>query len=215
MRSWFPLTDFDFWAFLTSGGIILLAINQSFSLGWLEKESWTAIQIAVALTFAYFVGHAVAEIASRLLEKRLARKIIGSPSEIISTPKEKNKLAKYFLSNSLEPALKELVLKHRHVDDRSDAEIYLRASILARRDPATSSRLSVFQNQYSMCRNVCFACFFAFVLLLTSGIVLHKITDFYWSITALIMAMIMLIRFLKYYKQYSLEIYHHFIGVSE
>lgn len=64
----FPLTDFDFWAFLTSGAVVLAAFDHALGMGFVDRDRWTFVQGTLAVALAYVAGHVVAEAASRFLE---------------------------------------------------------------------------------------------------------------------------------------------------
>lgn len=217
MRAWFPLTDFDFWAFLTSGALLLAAADRVFSFGWVDRENWTVVQVGLAAAAAYVAGHVVAEAASRILEGILVSRLLGTPASLLLSDPPARPAGRWLFPGYFQPVAPEL---RAHIERRAAREdppsegraIYAKAYVLARRDQLASGRLAVFQNQYSMCRNVCFACVLAAPALAISGLHTGRNADFWWAGAALLVGAVMLIRFLKYYRLFSVEVLNAYAG---
>ena len=217
MRGWFPLTDFDFWAFLTSGAVLLAAADRVFSLGWVDREHWTVVQIGLAAAVAYVTGHVIAEAASRLLEGILVRRLLGSPSSFLLGDPPALPKGRWLYPGYFQPIAPELRARIQRLAASEEPPfegnaIYTHAYVFARRDQMASGRLAVFQNQYSMCRNVCLACALAAPALAVSGFFAGRNADFWWAGAALLVGAVMLIRFLKYYRLFSVEVLNSYAG---
>jgi hypothetical protein len=217
MRDAFPLTDFDFWAFLTSGAVMLAAADRVFGLGWMARENWTFVQVGLAAALAYVVGHVVAEIASRLLEGWLVQRVLGTPSKLLLATDAPRPRGYWLYSSYFNPVSPDLRARIDRRAARSDPPLeanalYTTAYILARRDTLAAGRLSTFQNQYSMCRNVCLASFLAAPALAVAGLHAGRPADLWWAAAALVVAAVMLIRFLKYYRLFSVEVLNAYAG---
>ena len=217
MRDAFPLTDFDFWAFLTSGAVILAAADKVFGLGWLARENWTFVQVGLAAALAYVVGHIVAEIASRLLEGWLVQRVLGAPSKLLLAEDAPRPWGYWLFSSYFTPISADLRARIERRAALSEPPIeatalYTNAYILARRDALAASRLSTFQNQYSMCRNVCVASLAAAPALAFAALHAGQPANLWWALAALVVAAVMLVRFLKYYRLYSMEVLNAYAG---
>lgn len=211
MRGYFPLTDFDFWAFLTSGAVLLAAADRVLGLGWLDRENWTVVQFGVAVAVAYVTGHVIAEAASRLLEGALVHRLLGTPATHLLSDQPDRPAGRWLYSGYFKPVAPELRVRIERRAAREDPPIerdaiYASAYVLARRDQLASGRLAVFQNQYSMCRNVSLACLLAAPALAIGGTHTGRTADLWWAAAALVVAAVMLIRFLKYYRLFSVEV---------
>lgn len=217
MRGWFPLTDFDFWAFLTSGAVLLAAADRVFGLGWLDRENWTVVQVGLAAAVAYVTGHVIAEGASRFLEGALVHRLLGTPASLLLSDKPDRPAGCWLYPGYFQPVAPELRARIERRAAREDPPlernaIYANAYVLARRDQLAAGRLAMFQNQYSMCRNVSLACLLAAPALTISGIHTGRTADFWWAAAALVVAAVMLIRFLKYYRLFSVEVLNAYAG---
>src|SRR5262245_42840329 len=85
MKSWFPFTDYDFYAYLTAGLTVLFAVDYAFNNGAIMlRESWPVVQIIFVLAIAYILGQILAGAASILLEHWLARRVLHPPVALIT-----------------------------------------------------------------------------------------------------------------------------------
>lgn len=78
----FPFTSYDFWAYLASGFLRLGAIDLVLDTQLLLKKDWTWVQIALAVTFSYVLGHLGASMSSMLYERGLLGKVLGYPNRL-------------------------------------------------------------------------------------------------------------------------------------
>ena len=83
MRSYFPFTDYDFWAYISSGFVFLFALDHSLQSAIFQRPTWTVVEGLIAVAVAYAVGHLLAGVASAVLERRFVRKFLGRPSVIL------------------------------------------------------------------------------------------------------------------------------------
>ena len=217
MRSLFPLTDFDFWAFLTAGAVVLAAADRTLGLGWLDRENWTVVQIGLAVAIAYLAGHVIAEVASRLLEGWLVHRVLGTPAILLFSDAPSSLISQLLYSTYFRPIGAELRarIERRAVEEglSTDAKtLYTNAYVVARRDSLSAGRLAMFQNQYSMCRNVSVACLLTAPALITVGVYAGRRADMGWGVAALLASCVMLVRFLKYYRLFSVEVLSTYAG---
>ena len=57
MRNWFPFSDYDFYAYITSGFALMFAIDFLFNGGTIMlRPSWPVVQIVLAFALAYVLG---------------------------------------------------------------------------------------------------------------------------------------------------------------
>ena len=75
MLEWFAQPDLDFWPFLTSGGVLLAAVDRVFCLGWQGRENCAVVQVGLAAVLAYATWHMIAEAASRRIEGALLHRL--------------------------------------------------------------------------------------------------------------------------------------------
>lgn len=84
MRTWFPFTDYDFYAYLTSGLILVATFDLAFFGGELVyQESWTFVQGVFWTIVCYLIGHVVAGLSSLILQQLAFSGLFLSPEAIV------------------------------------------------------------------------------------------------------------------------------------
>lgn len=213
MKSWFPFTDYDFYAYLTSGALSLAAWDYCFNgTAWLVRSGWSLMQGVLFVAGAYVIGHVVASFSSIVLEFGLARTLLSPPAQILLGLKEPNwfervvghAAGRYYRRSSASDRMLENASALLKSDKQSiDAEaVFQVAFARARSDKDAAQRMDEFRNLYGFCRNI------AFVGLATSAAAALKpgpaaVT---LSIGSLVLALAMTARFLKFYSTFAAEV---------
>lgn len=78
-----PFTSYDFWAYLSAGFLLLIAVDSAAGKSLLMRESWTIVQGIVAVSVAYAVGHLVASLSSLVFERGLVGRLLGYPRNVL------------------------------------------------------------------------------------------------------------------------------------
>lgn len=220
MKQWFPLTDYEFYAFLTAGMLLIAAIDYSVTGGVLvSRTDWTVVQGVFWTVVAYLVGQVCAAPSSALLEHLVARRWLTVPADIQLGLRHRNRaeriLAALFAPREYAPlseAVRDLALQRAaaHLGQPAavlDGEtVFQTAFHIARAVPDTAARLDRSINQYGLGRNI------AFVGLLAIGLLAYRqmgtpTTEGAWLIAgAVILAVGMFGRFFKFYAAYSADV---------
>ena len=80
MKNHFPFTDYDFYAYLTSGMLLLSVLDFAFNdAKLLTHANWNFVQIVAAIASAYVVGHIVASLAQLVIETFALSKLLSKP----------------------------------------------------------------------------------------------------------------------------------------
>src|SRR4051794_34978690 len=80
MKSYFPFTDYDFWAYLASGCLLLFSVDYAIMGGrFMFREHWPFVEIVLAVSLAYAVGQLSTSLSSPILEHWLARSVLYPP----------------------------------------------------------------------------------------------------------------------------------------
>lgn len=224
MKEWFPFSNYDFYAYLTSGMIIIAAYDEVFMNSILaQQEEWTIASGVFWIAIAYLLGQIVAIPSSALLEHFLARGVLHSPASILLgtvAPRWREKaVSLIFGAREYQPfpiPNRENIINKIANCLRIDRSLVTSESAFqcaypyARSVEDTAIRLDNFLNQYGMCRNVSFASGVAAILLA------FKAYNFpsEMSISLLIGAIILFIglfgRFIKFYAAYAREVFRAF-----
>ncbi len=84
MKQWFPFTDYDFYAYLTSGVMLIAAVDYAlFDATLIQKTDWPAVHIVFWIGTAYVVGQIIANPATLIVEQWLGRKVFHSPVSVL------------------------------------------------------------------------------------------------------------------------------------
>lgn len=208
----FPFTDYDFWGYLASGMLFLFAVDTAFGTYLLRRETWNLFESIVALSCGYIAGHLLAEISSLVLERGVAKFLIGDVKGFLLGELRPNLLHRILFSSycrALPEATKKKILEKASLVGEIKAEsIYSLAFQVAKSDAPTLARLANFLNQYGFCRNVSVTFFlsgllFWFVRLKDPMLATVSIVCFFISFG-------MFLRYLKFYRIYAVEVFHCF-----
>lgn len=212
MRGWFPFTDYDFWAYIAAGFVFLFALDHVLQTGWMLRKDWTVVEGLLATACAYAIGHILAGLASALIERRLVRRWLGSPSETLLGDGKGPVWFRRIYPSYYEPLPDEIrdavfaSAKAVKINKPGEA-MFWAAFNAARPNKAAMARMDTFLNQYGMCRNLAFTAFICAALLCGSAYWHHTSDDYWWSLAAVVLALGMLLRYLKFYRLYSVEVF--------
>src|SRR3954451_21744540 len=83
-----PFTVYDFFAYLSSGFVVLVSITAAFVGYQPLKDSPGFILAVLFIVLAYITGHIVANLSGDLIERRRVRDKLVIPSEHLPGPKK-------------------------------------------------------------------------------------------------------------------------------
>ena len=224
MKNWFPFTDYDFYAYISAGVIVIAGIDYTlFGAVLVGRAEWTIVQGVFWTMFSYLVGHITAGLSSFALEQMLINKVFCSPVLIIlglRKPRWFERLFKLlfareysaFPTENSDMILDKLAssLKCERSSLRDSETIFQTAFLVSRYETTSEVRLNQFMNQYGLCRNVAFAFLLVAVLLAWKRLCQPAEMDGWLLLGSLLMAGGMYGRFLKFYSAYSREILRTF-----
>ncbi len=213
MESKIPFTSYDFWAYLSSGFLLLFIADYVAGTDLLTRDSWTIVQGVVAVSAAYAVGQLVASGSALVFERVLVGRLLGYPRDILFGRSKawawvRALLPAYF--NPLPADTRKAALKKGAADNvkGSGEALFWAAYAHARTTPLVMARLDNFLNLYGFCRNT------AFVALVGSALLYGSYrwgkgpaVNLYWSWIALAAALGMALRYLKFFSHFSVEVF--------
>jgi hypothetical protein len=208
-----PLTDYDTWACLTPGFLILATGDHILNYGWIWRETWTTTAAIFAIASAYIIGQTCSSIANLVIERGLAHRVLYPPS-VVLIDKEAGRgwaraLFRQYYRPLPAPAPDRILERARQAQIPGTGEaVFQWAYAAARENNNVSNKLSIFLNQYGMARNTSFAAFLC-ALGLTWSAWNERPSDWWWAAAATLSAVTLLYRFLKNYRLFTAEIYRH------
>lgn len=230
MKQWFPLTDYDFYACLTAGALLIVLVDYSFFGGvLLYRDNWTFIAGTFWVAISYLVGHIIAGPSAAILEHLVARRILKPPSEILLGLRLTNWFERalgVMLGISEyrpfpEPIRKRILAAARKkvgliATDEIDAEtVFAVAFPVARSTIDSATRLDNFQNLYGMSRNVAFVALIGIFIL--SWLVWRQPTSAHaFALAASAVGFIGFFgRFLKFYACFSAQVFRAYLAAAD
>jgi hypothetical protein len=228
MKDWFPLTDYEFYAYVAAGMFLIAAVDYSIAGEVLvHREEWTVVQVIFWIVVAYFAGHLISSPSAGLLEHLIARRILRTPAEVqLSTSPVvtiDRVMAWLFAQREYAPftpiirdCIREKAASALKRDSSSlDAEtIFTVAYPISRRSADSVSRMNQFQNLYAVCRNI------SFVSIIATGLIGYRLYtnrdphDVMLIVFCFLFAIGMFGRFLKFYAAFSAEVLRTFCAAD-
>lgn len=223
MKNWFPLTDYDFYAFLTAGMILVAAADFAFGGSQLiGRATWSIPGAVFWVVVAYLIGQVTAGWSASVLEFGAGRRMFRAPVDLIlgiSPPRRRERaLAVFAGAREYQPfpsAVSAAVLQKASARlggaSVPDGETAFHIAFpVARRSVDTATRLDRFINIYGMCRNTSFVSFIATGFLLIAAYRECSSTKAWLAGATLVLAIGMFGRFMKFYAAYSREVFRTF-----
>jgi hypothetical protein len=211
-----PFTVYDFFGYLASGFVVLIAITAAF-VGYkpLRHTPNTLVGLLL-LVVAYVTGHIVANLAGDIVERRVVRNRLGMPTEILMGARHPRHAVRFLLpgySTPLPTGVQERIATRANaqgVMDRTEA-LFFHCHAKMKSDPTVQARLDLFLNLYGFCRNMSVALVLSAIALGVGQIIGSAQTGpdigpMWWLGAALLAAVGLFYRYLKFLRQYGLEL---------
>jgi hypothetical protein len=204
-----PFTAYDFFAYLASGALIVATVDVLHGRQWLfTKEHPIALDVFLILA-AYVVGHIVAQLSSTILEGGLVSRGLLRPSQVLmgrTRPAFKHIFRLY--CRPLAEETRERVIQQARSRGFAGAgeALFLHTWSVMKQDAPTMLRLDQFRNLYGFARNIALSLFVVALLIWIGPFDSRPGIPTGWAWCALALGLVMLFRYLKFFRQYSYEI---------
>ena len=220
------LGTYETFAYLISGIAILLASEQAFGFPQVLGASLQITDVAALVLFmsAYIVGHLNAMVSRAILEDLLVHRILRPPSVNLVDPSRTTPFRflfpAYYRPLTLTTGERLLRRAREHGVTTTGEPLFelVRFSPEIRGDRQVMERITAFLNHYGFSRNMCCAAAISAVVLLT-GLWLHRATGevkyYFYISSAAVVCVGMLYRYLKFFRQYSYEIFNSYAAGEE
>ncbi len=215
MERFIRFSDYDIWAYLSSGILTIAAWDFAFGTSWVLKADWSPSDGTLIVFAAYIIGQILATPSSWLLERRLVGMLLHSPATNLFAESQtgwRKVLKLSILSEFYAPLDANL---QKRIRERSGDSITLgqplfwHAYAIAKRDPTAYPRMGTFLNQYGFCRNIAFVGFlsaaFNFAAIPCGQISADQLLAH--SAISFAGGVMMFHRFLKFYRLYAVEVF--------
>ena len=205
-----PFSVYDFFGYLACGFFLLIVTGQTLGLGVPLKGNIFLPEGSFILLTAYIIGQIMASPSAWLLERHVVRGCIGLPSvHLFQDPRGwRCKLFPGFTTPLPEVTRQRILDRARKEEIKEPGEaLFLHALATVKKTEVTLARLNAFLVLYGFCRNMTFV-FLVSALLLAWGITVgDKALNGWWVFFAVIAAIGMFYRYLKFFRQYAYEVF--------
>lgn len=214
-----PFTVYDFFAYLSSGSLLAAAVDYTFGYRWLLMPSVPAPLWVFLLVVAYLTGHVVAHVSSYLCEEHLVKKLLKQPTVLLlGGHPVRPWLRKAFpgYCRALPHERQERVRNNAQAQGVSSEPeaLFQHAYAVVTQNEATQRRLDEFRNIYGFARNMVVACAGVGLLLSASYSTNTPPPTPWWPALPFVYALVMLYRYLKFYRQYAYQVLITYAEVS-
>jgi len=220
MRNWFPFSDYDFYAYITSGFALMFAIDFLFNGGTIMlRPSWPVVQIVLAFALAYVLGQVTAIPAKAIVESLIVHRLLGAPSIHLLADRQRT-VWRFMFPEYYEPLppkarqrVVEMATNGGCYGAGEELFLFARFSTKIVSNELVLGRLSSFLNQYGMHRNLCFTfLLIGMITIIHLGFIADgpdKSTKML-AMFSLVISVGLFYRFLKFYRQYCYEVFNTF-----
>lgn len=211
-----PFDPYDFFGYLASGFLLVVAMDLTLGFPSVLGRDLTIVESIGLLIAVYVAGQLIATPAKAILEDGLIDKILGRPSVNLfleHKPRIRCLLFPGYYS-PLPPQTRVRVLEKAKTEGfqgtGEDLFLHVRFSPSMLQDARLMARLSSFLNQYGLNRNLCFTALLVGAgMLLASKFLPQRDPNLLgYAVTALLAGVLLLYRYLKFFRQYSYELFN-------
>lgn len=221
-------SDYDLLAHVPQGFLAFAATDYVFGTDIIiGRTDWTAGYVILILILSYAAGHLIAGPSHFVLEKGLARNILGgSSANLLSHSKNASFWAHIFpeyFQQAGYPTRTAVLAKTGIAEPTPDRteDAFWTAYRASRADQYTLGRLRTFLNLYGFCRNLAFLAGSTALILMVRLAATTTPAEF-WTLPGvgvvvflLISSFLMIQRYLKFYRLYTLEVFMFYSGTKD
>lgn len=213
-----PFGVYDILGYMAPGAVMVAGLEWTLGYPNVINVELKLYAIALLVLAVYVAGHAVATPAAAVFEGWLARKLLGVPAANLMSKSSPSKSARRVFSlyfRPLEPRVQERV-RARAAAEGCDGDgealfVHARFHEKATANERLMNKLDSFVSQYGFARNMAFSCMTVAVVLLIKILAGHgALYDGKRAVLLLAAGVVLLYRFLKFYRQYTYELLNNF-----
>jgi len=213
-----PFDPYDFFGYLASGLLVLVGMQLVFGFPQVLGHEMRLFDSALVLLSVYVAGQLVATPAKALLEDLIVGKLLRRPS--VNLFETKKPPIRGFLFPGFYKPLPEPIRKR--ILDRGSGdgitstgeELFLRVRYKPEtlENESLMKKLDAFISKYGFSRNLAFTSVVVGVALLLKSFLTGDNGEVKFAATALISGILLFYRYLKFFRQYSYELFNVYGG---
>ena len=207
-----PFSVYDFFAYLSSGSVIVVTADYIWNTRLLTQEKIGPVYGVALIILAYVLGHIVAHFSSWILEFGLAKRLLRSPSESLFGVKPRWTFLRWIfrayhreLSKTTQDRINQQKAA-RHVAATGEG-LFQHAYPLVTAIDRYQTRLDDFRNQYGFARNMSFSFLVSAAAIGIAHLYGPNPVRLRWALLAALAGISLFFRYLKFFWQYSYELF--------
>lgn len=207
-----PLVSYDFFGYLIAGFLVIIGVDAlDGSMDWIVGKELKLTTAAFLAFLAHVTGQAVSSLAKSSLEYGLVARLLKRPSVRLLTPlagwRRVFAALEYFRPLDA-GTISRIETKARELgwDGTSGETLFLLAYSHTRAHDKLHEKLAAFRDKYGMNRNVAFVALAWLITALVFRFVRGAAIPGDWLVVGALVAAICLVRYLKFFRQYSYEL---------
>ena len=207
-----PFSVYDFFAYLSSGAVLVATADYIWGLGLMARPDIGAVLGVALVIITYVVGQTVAQFSSFFLEQIVVHRLLKRPSSLLMGSKPSFKPFKWIFPNYHRPlatSTQEKVRKQAAARNctAADEGLFQHAYPVVTANERAQARLDDFRNLYGFARNMAFAFLVAAGSIAIAYRFGHQPVRVRWAALALVAGLTMFYRYLKFFRQFSYELF--------
>jgi len=211
-----PFAPYDFFGYLASGFLFVAACQAAFGFPKVLGQQMNAVDGLFLLLTVYIIGQVLASPAKALLEGFFVDKVLKRPSVNLFRERKPTLRSLLFPGyyKPLPPATRAKIVERLEAEGvdsfGEDLFHHVRFSFEIKSDEKILSRLDSFRNQYGFNRNLSFTLFVVALTMLVRNYWAPSPELVSYGATALVVSVLLFYRYLKFFRQYSYEMFNHY-----
>ena len=211
-----PFDPYDFFGYLASGLVVIAGMDLVLGFPNILRRDFKIIDGILLLIAVYVMGQIVASLAKAVIEDGLVGRMLRRPGVNLFETK-KPRIRGFFFPGYYKPfpeQTRQIILSKAESEGVKGADedlfLHVRYSPVVLQDQKLMDKLNSFINKYGFNRNLGFAAFIVGIALLIKAkfFASSDPEQLKYGITALVVAIFLLYRYLKFFRQYSYEMFN-------
>lgn len=221
-----PFNVYDFFGILSAGFIVVFSVLVTVGFDPFIDRSVPSITSLFLIIISYILGHAIAHLASFAYESLVVRKVLRSPEDHMFSDKRLTCWGLIFpgFTKALPAETRDKVLSRAANEgiESTGRGLFFHCHASVKLEKATQERLNNFLYLYGFARNDSMALLIASIVFLinrnaffqTQNQLSSNISFLTLSAISLFLALLMLLRYLKFFRHYTLEVFTSYAASS-
>lgn len=207
-----PFSVYDFFAYLSSGSILLATVDYICAFGFLSREKIAPLFAVLLVVLAYVCGHIAAHFSSFLYEHVMVARVLKRPNDMLMGGVPRLRLHRVVFPQFCRPLPTEIQIRVHRKAQSNEFEgrgegLFLHCYALVTADETRQNRLDGFRNQYGFARNMSFVFLIAAFSIGTAHFAGVHPVRLRWAILSGFASITLFYRYLKFFRQFSYELF--------